>query len=100
MLSDLLGIPQITLTDEHNPSCKNVLSMRPDTAQLYHSVMALIKNSQSRIVAVIIEGRLFKSYTAYASNLDWQAKESPFSSKGITIGGIHKGFPHLRGGSG
>ena len=57
VLSDLLGIPQITLTDEHNPSCKNVLSMRPDTSQLYDSTLALIRNSQSRIVAVIIEGK-------------------------------------------
>eukprot|EP00795_Rhopilema_esculentum_P009215 gene9215-16892_t len=55
VLSDLLGIPQITLTDEHNPSCKNVLSMRPDTAQLYDSTLAMIRRSQSRIVAVIIE---------------------------------------------
>ena len=56
VLSDLLGIPQISLTDEHNPSCKNVLSMRPDIGQLSESTMALIRSSQSRIVAVIIEG--------------------------------------------
>ncbi len=58
VLSDLLGIPQITLTDEHNPACKNVLSMRPNTAQLYNSTLAMIRRSKSRIVAVIIEGWL------------------------------------------
>eukprot|EP00794_Sanderia_malayensis_P008973 gene8973-9931_t len=67
ILSDLLGIPQITLTDEHNPACKNVLSMRPNTAQLYDSTLAMIRRSKSRIVAVIIEDSMGETAIKFMS---------------------------------
>ena len=57
VLGELFGIPVISVFDAHNPVCKNVISMRPDTAQLHNATLELIKKFHARVVAVIIQGR-------------------------------------------
>ena len=57
VLGDLFGIPVISVFDAYNPVCKNVISMRPDTAQLHNATLELIRKFRSRVVAVIIQGK-------------------------------------------
>ena len=56
VISEILQKPHITLSHEHQPQCKNVISMRPDPRQLNEAVIAMMLEHKRKEIAVIIEG--------------------------------------------
>ena len=57
ILSDLLKIPLVTMTDVHSGLCQNVISMRPSPEQLFRILNEFINEDKPQRVGVIVEGK-------------------------------------------